>query len=46
MTDLATFLIPALVVFGVGVFLLVLLAPLVEHRRWSRRERRRGGWYL
>ena len=46
MSDLATFIIPALLVFGVGVFLLLLLAPLWMHLGWRRDRQGRGGWYI
>ena len=45
MTDFATFIIPALLVFGIGSFLTVLGIALARHWRWSRRNRKRIGWY-
>ncbi len=46
MTDFATFIVPALLVFCGGVSLLLLLAPLWMHLGWRRDRQGRGGWYL
>ena len=45
MTDFATFIIPALLVFGIGSFLTVFGIALARHLRWSRRFRKRIGSY-
>jgi len=42
--EVETFLIPALLVLGIGTFLLCLLAPLWTHMRWERGRRRRDSW--
>jgi Flp pilus assembly protein TadB len=44
-SDLATFIVPALLVLGGGTFVFLLLAPLVTHWRWARERRRRHGWH-
>jgi hypothetical protein len=43
--DLALFLVSALLTFGIGSFLLVLVLAAWRHAKWSRRARRRIGWY-
>ena len=45
MSDFATFIVSALLTLGIGSFLLVLGLALLRHVRWSRRARRRIGWY-
>jgi Flp pilus assembly protein TadB len=45
MTDLGTFIVSAALTLGIGIFLLLLLAPLVTHLRWESRRRRRRGEY-
>jgi Flp pilus assembly protein TadB len=45
MTDLGTFIVSAALTLGIGMFLLLLGLALVRHVRWSRRQRRRIGWY-
>ncbi len=45
MTDLATFIVSAMLTLGIGTFLLVLMLAVWRHLRWSRRARRRIGWY-
>jgi hypothetical protein len=45
MIDLHTQLLTIVGTVIVVGFLLLLLAPALEHWRWSRRNRRRIGWY-
>jgi hypothetical protein len=42
MTDLGTFIVSAALTLGIGIFLLLIVLAVV---RWSRRQRRRIGWY-
>ncbi len=46
MTDFAIFIVPALLVIGIGTFCLLLLAPLWMHLGWRRDRQGRGGWYI
>jgi hypothetical protein len=45
LTDLATFIVSALLTLGTGLFVIVFSLALWRHVRWSRRARRRIGWY-
>jgi hypothetical protein len=42
---LALFVVSALLTFGIGSFLLCLVLAVWRHVKWSRRARRRIGWY-
>jgi hypothetical protein len=42
---LALFVVSALLTFGIGSFLLVLGLAAWRHLKWTRRARRRIGWY-
>jgi hypothetical protein len=43
--DLATFVVAAALAFGGGLVAIALGVALWRHFRWSRRMRRRVGWY-
>jgi hypothetical protein len=45
MTDFATFIVSALLAFGIGVFVIVLGLATYRHFAWTRRVRKRIGWY-
>lgn len=46
MSNFATFIVAALLTLGVGLFVLLLFAGVVEHWRWSRRKSKGRGGYL
>jgi hypothetical protein len=43
--ELALFLVAALLTFGGVLFAVLFLLGLLRHFSWSRRTRRRIGWY-
>jgi uncharacterized membrane protein YjjB (DUF3815 family) len=45
MSDLATVIVATLLAFGLGCFLVAFLLGLRRHFLWSRRTRKRIGWY-